>query len=464
MDPDQEFEKWRATALRRDIIAAEQDHVHRNLTEQRLRIPIELIMANERYIRAVGKGRGDPKKLFKKFFGIDQEEFEAALAAEEDLEAESPSATSTGVRLLQRSYAYMLKLASLSKFGPAGPEHSVAKIDSAKLIEARKKLQAKHRDDSMEARWTRLSAHLRSIRGFLSGLADDLQSPDFSRKSDTSDRLVAPYKNVVLVLATMPPPFRPRAFCEILQGRSEFARSPVVDGKELRVKIPLHVPVFEPTGLKWKFYAYDNSSSTWVPATTDLLDLDRLRLEDLALTKHPLAIRLFGLVTNSEHGSIADDWNIESFPFFKSISKPKGKMTWQDVVRESMRIFGEHLNSSNELAEVLGLLRIDDERFTKFLVHGTDRVSLWESAPTEDVLVTEFQRLYSGFNRRTKEFRTASIRWIPEKQDLAFMIKAIRRDSCFRKVSNHHLADHPVFQTAIAERMKRIQDRKVQVA
>ncbi|MBX3739986.1 MAG: hypothetical protein KF712_03265 [Akkermansiaceae bacterium] len=459
MNPDEEFEKWKATALRREIQAAEEHNAHRNMTEQRLAIPVDLVVANEQYVRALEKGQGDPKKLFKRFFGVDQDKFESALAAEEAAENKD-SAASDGMPLLQRTNSYMLKLAALGKFDSPPPGHPAGKMMSAKFVENRKKLQERYRDDLLETRWEQLSSNLRRIRLFLGGLADDLQSTDPRKSSDTENRLLDPFKNIVFVLATMPRSLRPQAFCELLQGRSEFARIPVINGKELQVRIPLHVPLFEPSGLRWKPVVYDRSLSTWVPASVDLLELSRLKLEDLAQANRPLATRLIHIVTHSDEESVLDDWVAASLTPFKSIENPKNRMTWQGVVTESMRIFGSRIESSNELAEVLGLMRIDNERFSKFLESETDRISIWDSVPSEDISIEKLQRLYSAFNRRTGKFKETVEPWIADPKDLGLLLKFIRGDSCFRKVSSHHLVHRLAFQAAVAERVERTKKRE----
>lgn len=458
MNADSEFEKWKNTAIRRDIEAAEDHHLHRSLTEQRLRIPLDLIDANERYVQALEKGQVDPKKLFKKFFGVDQDEFEAALAAEPPI-PEDPDAPEW-IHVQQRMNSYMLKLASMTKFGSGSAVAPSSKLNSVKFIEVRKKMREKHRDDLLEGRWGRLSSSLQRIRVFLGGLADDLLSTDLQKKSDAESRLLDPLKNVVIVLATMPRSLRAQAFCELLQGRSEFARVPVINGKELQVRIPLHIPLFEPSGLRWKLVVYDSLSSTWVPASVNLLELSRLKLEDLAQANRPLANRLIQLVTHSDEGSILDDWGTDSLPFFRSIKSPGARMSWQSVITDSMRIFGNRIKGSNELAEVLGLLRIDNEKFSKFLEYETDRVSIWDSVPSEDISVEELQRLYSAFNRRTGKFKQPAEQWISDPKDVDQLLRSIRSDSCFRKVSSHHLAHRPAFQSAVAERVRRTKKRE----
>ncbi len=458
MNVDREFEKWMALAPLRDIKAAEEHHLHRQLTEQWLRIPLDLLDVNNRYVQAMERCGGDPKKLFKRFFRIEKDEFEAALAADPPI-PEDPDAPEW-VRLQQRMNSYLLKLASMAKFGTDSAVSPSSKLNSAKFIEGRKKMREKHRDDLLEARWRRLSASLRSIRAFLGGLADDLQSTDPQKKSDAEGRLLDPLKNLVLVLATMPSSFRPRAFCELLQGRSEFARIPVIDGKELQVRIPLHIPIFEPSGLRWKLIVYDRPSSTWVSASTDLLELSRLRLEDLAQANQPLATRLLKLVTHSDEGSILDDWGADSVASFKSIEAPKGQMSWQGVVRDSKRIFGDRIKSSNDLAEVLGLLRVDNERFSKFLENETERISVWATVPSEDIPVKEFQRLYAGFNRRKEEFKKAPDRWKAAPSGLTQMLRSIRDDVCFCKLKTHDRPDRPAFQTVVSKRIARTKARE----
>lgn len=458
MNADSEFEKWKYTAIRRDIEGAEDHHLHRVLTEQRLRIPLDLINANEQYVQALEKGHDDPKKLFKKFFGVDQDEFEAALAAEPPF-PEDPEAPEW-VRVQQRMNSSMLKLASMSKFGSGSEVSPSSKLNSAKFIEVRKKMREKHRDDLLEARWERLSASLRSVRTFLGGLADDLQSTNPQKKSDAESRLIEPFKNVVIIMATMPRSLRAQAFCELLQGRREFARVPVINGKELQVRIPLHVPIFEPSGLRWKLVVYDRSLSTWVPASVDLLELSRLKLEDLAQANHPLATRLIQLVTHSDEESLLDDWGKDALPFLKSIDAARGQMSWQRVVRDSMWIFGNRVKSSNELAELLGLLRVDNERFSKFLEYETDRISVWSTLPSEDIPVKEFQRLYAGFNRRKDDFKKTPDKWKAAPDGLALMLRAVRSDVCFCKLKTHDRPDRPAFQTVIAKRIARIKARE----
>jgi hypothetical protein len=458
MNTNSEFQKWIALAPLRDIKAAEEHYLHRNLTEQRLRIPLAVIDANSRYCRALERCGGDPKKLFKRFFRIDQDEFEAALAADPPI-PEDPDAPEW-VRVQQRMNSYMLKLASMTQFASGGAVSPSTKLNSAKFIEVRKKMREKHRDDLLERRWVRLSSSLRSIRAFLGGVADDLQSTDLQKKSDAESRLLDPFKNVVHVLATMPRSLRAQAFCELLQGRNEFARVPVIKGEELRVRIPLHVPLFEPSGLQWKLVVYDRSLSMWVPASADLLELSRLKLEDLAHANLPLANRLIQLVTHSDEVSILDDWSKESLPFLKLIKFSGAQMSWQGVIKDSMRIFGKRIKSSNELAEVLGLLLIGNEKFSKFLECETDRVSAWDSVPSEDISTEKLRRLYSAFNRRTGKFKEAAEQWIPDPKDLGILLRSIRADSCFRKVSSHHLAHYPVFQTVVAERVERTKKRE----